>query len=77
MARLRDHSGDKITALEWLSLARYHPASASDVMESSQQYYEELQKQLPMDEAKAAIERGKKLRLEDVVALILGEGVAA
>ena len=71
MARLRDHAGDKVTALEWVTLARHHPATAADTLETSEQFYTELQKQLKPANAKAAIKRGKALQLEAVVEAIL------
>jgi len=76
MARLKDRAGDKVTALEWVTLARNHPATASDILETSEQYYADLQKELPPNQAKAAIKRGKALKLEEVVDRILAASPA-
>jgi class 3 adenylate cyclase/tetratricopeptide (TPR) repeat protein len=73
-ARLQALLGQRLRAAEWVGLALSRPASETDVEQRAQSLLVELRAALPSEELEAALARGQKLELNQVVAEILQEG---
>jgi serine/threonine protein kinase/tetratricopeptide (TPR) repeat protein len=73
-ARLRSLTGDPDGALQWLGMARSHPAVTAHGSNLVKLALEELQFDLNDAEIEAALARGAKLDLDEMVAEILGGG---
>ena len=71
VSRLRLRAGQPERAAEWLGLALHHPASYSEVEHDAQPVLETLRQALGAEVLEAALARGAKLELEQVVAEIL------
>ncbi len=71
VARLQAQAGQHEQAAELLGLALNHPASDADVAEEAEPVRATLREALPADQLEAALERGKSLDLERVVAEVL------
>jgi predicted ATPase/class 3 adenylate cyclase len=72
-ARLKAGAGERVRAAEWLGLALSHPAGETDVQQRAQALLAELRAALPAAELEAALARGAKLELDEVVGEILRE----
>ena len=70
-ARLRAAEGDVQGGLEWLGLAKSHPALGTDGRLEVEGALEELRAGLPEEQIRDAIDRGAKLDFEAVIAGIL------
>jgi len=71
VARLQAQAGQHEQAAELLGLALNHPASDADVEGEAEPVLATLREALPADQLEAALERGKSLDLERVVAEVL------
>ena len=77
-ARLRAAQGDTEGAVELLALVLQHPSShqtrtfEGSIRDSTKELLDEIEDRLPPETYTAAIERGKKLDLEAVVAGLIG-----
>jgi hypothetical protein len=67
------HAGQTERALELLGLASHHPALMSDTRPILEPILADLRARFPPDAVEAALERGKALELETVVAEILND----
>jgi tetratricopeptide (TPR) repeat protein len=74
VSRLRLRGGQPEKTAELLGLALHHPASYSEVASNAQPVLEALREALGSEELEAALARGAKMELEQVVAKILAEG---
>jgi tetratricopeptide (TPR) repeat protein len=72
-ARLKALVGQPVRAAEWVGLALGHPASETDVQQRAEALLGDLRAALPAGELEAAMARGAKLDLEQVVGEILRE----
>ncbi len=72
-ARLKAQAGEHMGAAEWLGLALNHPSAETDVLGRANALLSDLRAALPAEQLEAALERGKALDLDQVVAGILGE----
>jgi len=72
-ARLKALAGEPVRAAEWLGLVLSHRASETDVQQRARALLADLRAALPAAELEAALERGVKLELEQVVQAILHE----
>ncbi len=72
-ARLRALDGELTKAIEWIGLTRSHPAARNYASIYLKKTLKEVRGELPDDEVEAALERGAKLELKEVVAELLGE----
>ena len=73
LAALAAQRGERVRAAEWLGLALAHPSSETDVQQRAQQLLSGLRAALPAPNLEAAMARGAKLELEQVVGEILQE----
>jgi predicted ATPase/class 3 adenylate cyclase len=75
VARLHAQAGHHVRAAEWLGLALHHPSARPDsVKHTAEPGLAFLRETLPADQLTAALERGKTLDLNTVVAEILEHG---
>jgi DNA-binding SARP family transcriptional activator/predicted ATPase len=74
VARLRAATGRQASAAELLGLALNHPAAQSDSVQLAEAALAGLREALPAKQLEAALERGKGMELDTVVAELLGEG---
>jgi tetratricopeptide (TPR) repeat protein len=58
-------------AVEWLSMVSHHPLLQPDIAIIAAQHLDELRTELHPEAYAAALERGERYSLEDVVALLL------
>jgi tetratricopeptide (TPR) repeat protein len=72
-ARLWAGQGEATKAVEWIGLARHHPASDSIGRRYAEQVLSEIRGDLSEDEVQAALQRGAKLDLDDVINSLLEE----
>jgi predicted ATPase len=72
-ARLKALVGQPVRAAEWLGLAMVHQASETDVQQRVQSVLADLRAALPAGDLDAALERGAKLDLDEVVSELLRE----
>jgi serine/threonine protein kinase/predicted ATPase len=73
-ARLWARQGEVAVALEWIGLALHHPAGDFVGRRYTQQVLGEIRGDLSEAEVQAALERGAKLDLHEVVKVLPGEG---
>jgi tetratricopeptide (TPR) repeat protein len=73
LAQVTARTGQAERALEFLGLARHHPALMSDTKPIIESILADLRAKLPSDVVEAALKRGNTLELDTVVAEILGD----
>ena len=73
MAELLLQTGQPARGVELLALALHHPAGHSEIKARAEAVHNRYEADLPRDVFAAAIERGKTLDLDTVVAQILDE----
>lgn len=76
MAQLLARAGSKIAALEYAALVTHHPSTDGQTGETADKLIQQLRAEMKPDEVEAAIERGKKSELKEVVTKILDESAA-
>ena len=70
-ARLWAGHGEVTKSVEWIGLARHHPASDSVGRRYAEQVLSEIRGDLSEDEVQAALKRGAQLNLETVIEALL------
>ncbi len=75
-ARLLAAEGDQVKALEWIGLVDNHPAMNPDVQSITAPLLTELSAKLSAPDVQQGIDSGRKLVLEDVVAIIMTSGTS-
>jgi predicted ATPase/DNA-binding SARP family transcriptional activator len=73
VARLRAETGREVSAAELLGVAMNHPSAGVDSVQVAETVLTGLQESLPPEQLEIALERGKTLELDDVVADLLTE----
>jgi predicted ATPase/class 3 adenylate cyclase len=77
VVQLRIEGGQYLSAAELLGLALSHPALETDVSQLAESALGRLRKVLPTEQLEAAMDRGKTLELDTVVAELEAMGVPA
>jgi len=77
LARLLAAEGDQVKALEWIGLVDNHPAVNPDVKSITTPLLAELSAKLSAPDVQHALENGRNLRLEDIVAVVRTSSAAS